>query len=101
MTEIMSISIPPESRKLVEEVMKIKPDGTSFSKALRLIIEDYLRNKSSPIFLPKQTSITISDKIEDWKKEINAMDVEDFIKTQKKMAQINNLINKRVEKCLR
>ena len=101
MTEIMSISIPPESRKLVEEVMKIKPDGTSFSKALRLIIEDYLRNKSSPIFQSKQTSITISDKIEDWKKEINGMEVEDFIKTQKKMAQINNLINKRVEKCLR
>ena len=101
MTEIMSISIPPESRKLVEEVMKIKPVGTSLSKALRLIIEDYLRNKSNPIFLPKQTSITISDKIEDWKKEINGMEVEDFIKTQKKMAQINNLINKRVEKCLR
>jgi hypothetical protein len=101
MTEIMSISIPPESRKLVEEVMKMKPDGTSFSKALRLIIEDYLRNKSSPIFHTKQTSITISDKIEDWKKEINGMDVEDFIKTQKKMAQINYLINKRVEKCLR
>jgi len=101
MAEIVTISIPPGSKSLISEVMKIKPDGTSFSKALRLIIEDYLRNKSNPIFLPKQTSITISDKIEDWKKEINGMEVEDFIKTQKKMAQINNLINKRVEKCLR
>ena len=101
MAEIVSISITPDSKKTFEEFSKIRPDGTTFSKAIRVLVEEYLRNKSNPIFLPKQTSITISDKIEDWKKEINGMEVEDFIKTQKKMAQINNLINKRVEKCLR
>ena len=81
--------------------MKIKPDGTSFSKALRLIIEDYLRNKSNPLLLPQQNSLTISSKIEDWKKEINEMEVADFIRLQKKIAQVNNLVNKRISKCLK
>jgi len=101
MAEIITISIPPESRSLIKDVMKIKPDGTSFSKALRLIIEDYLRNKSNPLLLPQQNSLTISSKIEDWKKEINEMEVVDFIRLQKKISQVNNLVNKRISKCLK
>ena len=100
MAEIVTISIPPESRSLIKDVMKIKPDGTSFSKALRLIIEDYLRNKSNPILLPHKNGLTIYSKIEDWKKMINEMEVEDFIILQKIIGQVNNLVNKRVSKCL-
>jgi len=99
MAEIITISIPEDSKKLIDAVMKMKPDGTSFSKALRIILEEYLRNKSSPI-LPKR-ELTITSTMDEWRKQINEMDVEDFKKLQRKQAQIYNLINKRVSKCLR
>ena len=100
MAEIITISIPTESKKLISAIMKAKPDGTSFSKALRMILEEYFRNKSSPI-LPKKDILTSTSSMDEWRKLINDMDVEDFKKLQRKQAQIYNLINKRVSKCLR
>ena len=100
MAEIITISIPEDSKKLIDAVMKMKPDGTSFSKALRIIFEEYLRNKSNPI-LPKEDTLTTASTMDEWRKLINEIDVEDFKKLQRKQAQIYNLINKRVSKCLR
>jgi len=99
MTEIISLSIPPEDRRIIQSVMKMKPAGTSFSKTVRLMLEDYMRGKSNPILLPK--ALTTDSKIEEWKKLITEMEVEDFKKLQRKQAQIYNLINKRVAQCLR
>lgn len=101
MTEIICLSVTPEASKVFEELRKIKPDNTSFSKSLRLIVEDYIKNKSNPILIPRKESLALNTKIEEWRKEINEMEVEDFIKLQKKISQINNLVNKRVEKCLK
>jgi len=99
MAEIISISITPDSRKIFDEFYKAKPEGTTFSKAIRIIVEDYLRNKSNPI-LKTNRAINLFSNIDEWKKLINEMDVEDFVKLQKKHAQVGNLINKRVSKCL-
>ena len=99
MAEIVSISITPDSKKTFEEFSKIRPDGTTFSKAIRVLVEEYLRNKSNPI-LKTNRAINLFSNIDEWKKLINDIDVEDFVKLQKKHAQVGNLINKRVSKCL-
>ncbi len=101
MAEIVTISIPTEDKKIIQSVMKLKPDGTSFSKTVRIMLEDYLRGRSNPILLPESKVLTTESKIEEWKKAISEMDVEDFKKLQRKQAQIYNLINKRVSKCLK
>lgn len=100
MAEIITISIPADSKKLIDAVMKMKPDGASFSKALRLILEEYFRGKSNPI-LQNKDMLTTTSTMEEWRKLINDMDVEDFKKLQRKQAQIYNLINKRVSRCLK
>ena len=87
MAEILTISVPSEAKKIFDELKK-QNTNTSFSKSLRLIVEDYLRNKSSPILKPS-TSLSLQSNIEDWKKEINEMSVEDFVKLQKKHANTN------------
>ena len=99
MAEIVSISITPDSKKIFEEFSKIRPDGTTFSKAIRVLVEEYLRNKSNPI-LKTNRAINLFSNIDEWKKLINDIDVEDFVKLQKKHAQVGNLINRRVSKCL-
>ena len=101
MAEIISLSIPTEDKKIIESVMKMKPAGTSFSKTVRLMLEDYMRGKSNPILTPVHKALTTDSKIEEWKKLITEMEVEDFKKLQRKQAQIYNLINKRVAQCLR
>ena len=100
MAEIVSISITPDSKKIFEEFSKIRPDGTTFSKAIRVLVEEYLRNKSNPI-LKTNRAINLFSNIDEWKKLIYDIDVEDFVKLQKKHAQVGNLINRRVSKCLR
>ena len=71
MAEIITISIPTESKKLIEAIMKAKPDGTSFSKATRMIIEEYFRNKSSPI-LPSIDILTTTSTMDEWRKQIKS-----------------------------
>jgi len=101
MAEIISISITPESKKILEEFKKVRPEGTSLSKAFRILLEEYLRNNSNPILKQSiSNKLTLDSPIEEWKKLINESDVEDFVKIQKKHAQVGNLINKRVSKCL-
>ena len=99
MAEIVSISITQDSKKIFEEFSKIRPDGTTFSKAIRVLVEEYLRDKSNPI-LKTNRAINLFSNIDEWKKLINDIDVEGFVKLQKKHAQVGNLINKRVSKCL-
>ena len=100
MPEIICVSVTAETKKVFDELRKKKPEGTSFSKALCLVVEEYFRNKSSPI-LPKKDILTTTSSIDEWRKLINEMDVEDFKKLQRKQAQIYNLINKRVSRCLK
>ena len=70
MAEIITISIPADSKKLIDAVMKMKPDGASFSKALRLILEEYFRGKSNPI-LQNKDMLTTTSTMEEWRKLIN------------------------------
>ena len=100
MSEIICVSVTAETKKVYDELRKKKPEGTSFSKALCLVVDEYFRNKSNPI-LPKEDILTTASTMDEWRKLINEMDVEDFKKLQRKQAQIYNLINKRVSKCLR
>jgi|TARA_Y100000310_G_scaffold160587_1_gene160352 hypothetical protein len=100
MPEIICVSVTAETKKVFDELRKRKPVGTPFSKSLKLIVEDYLRGDQN-VFEYDFNSILLSSNIEVWQKLINAVSVEDFKKIQLKTAQINNLINKRVEKCLK
>ena len=99
MTEIMCLSVPHEAYKVFEELKRVKPDGTSFSKSIKLIVEEYLKGNQT-VFECAFENILLSSNIEVWKKLINNVSVDDFKKIQIKIAQIDVLVNKRVEKCL-
>ena len=99
MTEIMCLSVPREAYKVFEELKRVKPDGTSFSKSIKLIVEEYLKGNQT-VFECAFENILLSSDIEVWKKLINNVSVDDFKKIQIKIAQIDVLVNKRVEKCL-
>jgi len=43
MPEIICVSVTAETKKVFDELRKRKPEGTPFSKSLKLIVEDYLR----------------------------------------------------------
>ena len=47
MTEIMCLSVPREAYKVFEELKRVKPDGTSFSKSIKLIVEEYLKGNQT------------------------------------------------------
>ena len=100
MTEIMSLSVTPEAYKVFQELRRVKPEGTSFSKSIKLIVEEYLRGNQTA-FECAFENILLSSNVDVWKKLINNVSVEDFKKIQIKTAVINNLIDKRVEKCLK
>ena len=99
MTEIMCLSVPHEAYKVFEELKRVKPDGTSFSKSIKLIVEEYLKGNQT-VFECAFENILLSSNIEVWQTLINNMNVEEFKKLQRKVAQIDVLVNKRVEKCL-
>jgi len=99
MTEIMCLSVPREAYKVFEELKRVKPDGTSFSKSIKLIVEEYLKGNQTA-FECAFENILLSSNIEVWQTLINNMNVEEFKKLQRKVAQIDVLVNKRVEKCL-
>ena len=99
MTEIMCLSVPHEAYKVFEELKRVKPDGTSFSKSIKLIVEEYLKGNQTA-FECAFEKILLSSNIEVWQTLINNMNVEEFKKLQRKVAQIDVLVNKRVEKCL-
>ena len=100
MTEIVCLSVTPEAYKIFQELKRVKPEGTSFSKSIKLIVEEYLRGNQTA-FECAFENILLSSNVEVWKKLINNVSVEDFKKIQVKTAVINNLIDKRVEKCLK
>ena len=100
MTEIMSLSVTPEAYKVFQELRRVKPEGTSFSKSIKLIVEEYLRGNQTA-FECAFENVLLSSNIEVWKKLISTVSVDDFKKIQIKTAVINNLIDKRVEKCLK
>ena len=97
MTEIMSLSVTPEAYKVFQELKRVKPEGTSFSKSIKLIVEEYLKGNQTA-FECAFENILLSSNVEVWKKLINNVSVEDFKKIQVKTAVINNIIDKRVEK---
>ena len=65
------------------------------------MLEEYIRTQTNPLALPKADTLNMSSNIDEWKKLITEMEVEDFKKLQRKHSQINSLINKRVTKCLK
>ena len=100
MTEIVCLSVTPEAYKIFQELKRVKPEGTSFSKSIKLIVEEYLRGNQTA-FECAFENVLLSSNIEVWKKLISTVGVDDFKKIQIKTAMINNLIDKRVEKCLK
>ena len=100
MTEIVCLSVTPEAYKIFQELKRVKPEGTSFSKSIKLIVEEYLKGNQTA-FECAFENILLSSDIEVLQKLINTVSVEDFKKIQVKTAVINNLIDNRGEKCLK
>jgi len=103
MSGVKCISTTTATEKIFAELKKIKPDDTSFSLMLALVVKEYVENKTK-----KSLKLTDFDSgfpdmlgdIEIWKSLIEKIPVEEFKKLQRRHTQLGNLINKRVLKCL-
>jgi len=103
MSGVKCISTTTATEKIFAELKKIKPDDTSFSLMLALVVKEYVENKTK-----KSLKLTDFDSgfpdmlgdIEIWKSLIEKIPVEEFKKLQRRHTHLGNLINKRVLKCL-
>ena len=103
MSGVKCISTTTATEKIFSELKKIKPDDTSFSLMLALVVKEYVEGKTK-----KSLKLTDFDSgfpdmlgdIEIWKSLIEKIPVEEFKKLQRRHTQLGNLINKRVLKCL-
>ena len=103
MSGVKCISTTTATEKIFAELKKIKPDDTSFSLMLALVVKEYVENKTK-----KSLKLTDFDSgfpdmlgdIEIWKSLIEKIPVEEFKKLQRRHTQLGNIINKRVLKCL-
>ena len=103
MSGVKCISTTRATEKIFEELKNIKPDNTSFSLMLALVVKEYVENKTKKSLKIDDFESGLPDilaDIETWKSLIESMPVEEFKRLQKRHTQLGNLINKRVVKCL-
>ena len=103
MSGVKCISTTRATEKIFEELKKIKPDDTSFSLMLAMVVKEYVEGKTKKSLKIDDFESGLPDilaDIETWKSLIENMPVEEFKKLQKRHTQLGNLINKRVVKCL-
>ena len=103
MSGVKCISTTRATEKIFEELKNIKPDNTSFSLMLALVVKEYVESKTKKSLKIDDFESGLPDilgDIETWKSLIEKMPVEEFKKLQKRHTQLGNLINRRVVKCL-
>jgi len=103
MSGVKCISTTTATEKIFAELKKIKPDDTSFSLMLAMVVKEYVEDKTKKSLKIDDFGSGLPDMlgdIETWKSLIEKMPVEEFKKLQKRHTQLSNLINKRVVKCL-
>tara|TARA_Y100000310_G_C20499964_1_gene723468 strand:+ start:535 stop:846 length:312 start_codon:yes stop_codon:yes gene_type:complete len=103
MSGVKCISTTKATEKIFNELKNIKPDDTSFSLMLALVVKEYVEGKTKKSLKIDDFESGLPDilaDIETWKSLIENMPVEEFKKLQKRHTQLGNLINKRVVKCL-
>ena len=103
MSGVKCISTTTATEKIFAELKKIKPDDTSFSLMLALVVKEYVENKTKKSLKIDDFDSGMPDilaEIDVWKSFIEKMPVEDFKKLQRRHTQLGNIINKRVLKCL-
>jgi len=103
MSGVKCISTTTATEKIFAELKKIKPDDTSFSLMLALVVKEYVENKTKKSLKIDDFDSGMPDilaEIDVWKSLIEKMPVEDFKKLQRRHTQLGNIINKRVLKCL-
>ena len=103
MSGVKCISTTRATEKIFEELKNIKPDNTSFSLMLALVVKEYVESKTKKSLKIDDFDSGMPDvlaEIDVWKSLIEKMPVEDFKKLQRRHTQLGNIINKRVLKCL-
>jgi predicted CopG family antitoxin len=103
MSGVKCISTTTATEKIFAELKKIKPDDTSFSLMLALVVKEYVENKTKKSLKIDDFDSGMPDvlaEIDVWKSLIEKMPVEDFKRLQRRHTQLGNIINKRVLKCL-
>ena len=103
MSGVKCISTTTATEKIFAELKRIKPDDTSFSLMLALVVKEYVENKTKKSLKIDDFDSGMPDvlaEIDVWKSLIEKMPVEDFKKLQRRHTQLGNIINKRVLKCL-
>ena len=103
MSGMKCISTTTATEKIFAELKKIKPDDTSFSLMLALVVKEYVENKTKKSLKIDDFDSGMPDvlaEIDVWKSLIENMPVEDFKRLQRRHTQLGNIINKRVLKCL-
>ena len=103
MSGMKCISTTTATEKIFAELKKIKPDDTSFSLMLAMVVKEYVEDKTKKSLKIDDFDSGMPDilaEIDVWKSLIENMPVEDFKKLQRRHTQLGNIINKRVLKCL-
>jgi len=103
MSGVKCISTTTATEKIFAELKRIKPDDTSFSLMLALVVKEYVENKTKKSLKIDDFDSGMPDvlaEIDVWKSLIENMPVEDFKRLQRRHTQLGNIINKRVLKCL-
>ena len=103
MSGVKCISTTKATEKIFNELKNIKPDDTSFSLMLALVVKEYVENKTKKSLKIDDFDSGMPDvlaEIDVWKSLIENMPVEDFKRLQRRHTQLGNIINKRVLKCL-
>ena len=103
MSGVKCISTTTATEKIFAELKKIKPDDTSFSLMLALVVKEYVESKTKKSLKLDDFDSGFPDifaEIDTWKSLIEKMPVEDFKRLQRRHTQLGNIINKRVLKCL-
>ena len=103
MSGVKCISTTKATEKIFNELKNIKPDDTSFSLMLALVVKEYVEDKTKKSLKIDDFDSGMPDilaEIDVWKSLIENMPVEDFKKLQRRHTQLGNIINKRVLKCL-
>ena len=99
MSGVKCISTTTATEKIFAELKKIKPDDTSFSLMLALVVKEYVENKTKKSLKIDDFDSGMPDvlaEIDVWKSLIENMPVEDFKRLQRRHTQLGNIINTRV-----
>ena len=103
MSGVKCISTTTATEKIFAELKRIKPDDTSFSLMLAMVVKEYVEDKTKKSLKIDDFDSGMPDvlaEIDVWKSLIENMPVEDFKRLQRRHTQLGNIINKRVLKCL-